>query len=130
MTTQAPEAPNPLVEMAQQLDDAAKSINSVAIRMDRHTDPCECCGRSSARNLMQWKAGDALDNVVEKLHRWAGALRDGRDMAPNVTAAREAEEETRRLAEATQDAAVAAKAHNRAQHLSPSERREARRRAR
>lgn len=76
--------------LADKLDSAATIIAEATATLDRTTEPCSCCGRRSARNLLEFKAGEALESHADKVRGWATALREKRDLAPRVTAAKRA----------------------------------------
>lgn len=77
--------------VADKLNEAAAIIAEATATLDRRsTDPCTCCGRRSAKNLLEFKAGEALESHADKVRGWATALREQRDLAPRVTAAKRA----------------------------------------
>lgn len=71
--------------LAERLTNVARELRNVASQLDRRTNACNSCGRSSAVNLLEFKAADALNESAEKVRKWATSLRKGRDLHPHVT---------------------------------------------
>lgn len=100
-TTGGAPAPLTLPQMAERLDRLALDVTEIVTSLNRDTAECDCCGRASAIDLTQFKAGDAMAEMAEKLRRWGRTLREHRDMHPRVS---------RRLAANQQRAAEASRA--------------------
>lgn len=61
---------------AAKLAAAAQIVDEALNLLDRRTRPCSDCGRRVGMNLTHHEAGRSLDNIPDRLRRWAGALTD------------------------------------------------------
>lgn len=56
---------------------AATLVASSIKNLDRHTEPCECCGLIKQRNRIEFQLGVELEAIHRKLLRFSGQIIEG-----------------------------------------------------